>query len=292
MSKSPVNEINGRRFKIVSPVSSKAKHALDVRLSTAARKEAERGDNAIPYIESLATLGAAFGRSQRADIGTRQLWATDIIASMAGRNSEDGRKLGFLEARDVTQANAVSAAYPDTYTVAAALDLAVKVRTTKGTRRPKEVKLLMEAVRQRFNRICVEFKIENPIQQGSGAKGRKPRMSTTNAKDKVSAGKGCETIQPNQGATVTPLSPDAAEAAIQFPTFKSERDLYIHLGVIALKLDTGFSNNSGLLVKGAPLLKSFIETFKGLAKEALATPAETPVIGRAQTAKPRKSRGK
>jgi hypothetical protein len=280
MSKSPVNEINGRRFKMVSPVSSKAKHALDVRLSTAARKEAERGDTATSYIESLATLGAAFGRSQRADIGTRQLWATDIIASMAGRNSEEGRKLGFLEARDVTQANAVSAAYPDTYTVAAALDLAVKVRTTKGTRRPKEVKLLMEAVRQRFNRICIEFKIENPIQQGSGAKGRKPRMSNANAKDKVSVDAG------------TPLSPAEAEAAIPFPTFKSERDLYIHLGVIALELDNGFANNTGLLVKGAPLLKSFIETFKGLAKEALATPAETPVIGKAQTAKPRKSRGK
>jgi hypothetical protein len=205
------------------------------------------------------------------------LWATDIIASMAGRNSEEERKLGFLEARDVTQANAVSAAYPDTYTVAAALDLAVKVRTTKGTRRPREVKLLMEAVRQRFNRICIEFKIENPIQQGSGAKGRKPRMSNANAKDKVSVGKGCE--------TVTPLSPDAAEAAISFPTFKSERDLYIHLGVIALKLDNGFANNTGLLVKGAPLLKSFVETFKKLAQEALATPAETPVIGKAQTAK-------
>jgi hypothetical protein len=61
--------------------------------------------------------------------------------------------------------------------------------------------------------------------------------------------------------------------------------LYIHLGVIALKLDNGFANNTGLLVKGAPLLKSFIETFTGLAQEALATPAETPVIGKAQTAK-------
>jgi hypothetical protein len=280
MSKSPVNEINGRRFKLASPVSSQAKHALDVRLSTAARKEAERGDNATSYIESLATLGAAFGRSQRADIGTRQLWATDIIASMAGRNSEEGRKLGFLEARDVTQASAVAAAYPDTYTAAAALDLAIKVRTTKGTRRPREVKLLMEAVRQRFNRICVEFKIENPIQQGSGANGRKPRMSNANAKDKVSVDAG------------TPLSPAEAEAAIPFPTFKSERDLYIHLGIIAHKLDKGFANNSSLLVKGAPLLKSFVETFKKLAQEALATPAETPVIGKAQTAKPRTSRGK